>query len=447
MNTPKSNILMRGAVCLLFLAGCATAQVKPGGAVTCTIEPERKILAADTPESVVVKVALNGITAEATHRTAVNLAIVIDRSGSMTGTKIQRAKEAAIAAISRLDERDIVSVIVFDDTIQTLVPARRVRDKAAIANTIRAVQAGGSTAIFGAVSQAASEIRKNAGGDRVNRILLLSDGQANVGPSSPTELGRLGAALVKESVSVSTIGLGLDYNEDLMISLSGKSDGNTYFVENSDDLPRVFSAELGDVLSVVAKDVKLRVKFKNGATPVELIGRDGRIEHNTVTVDFNQLYGNQQKFVLIRTEFTPGEESETRNFAEASVDYCTLNSAVVSKFSTSSSVTFSKSMKRVDASVNVDVVKDAIYNENAVGLENAIRRSDIGDLKEAGKLVSGNVSRTRAASVRYNIPELETEAQRQDALAADIKLAPPPPPMRKAMMTDNYQIMNQQPTK
>ena len=435
---------LRGLCAATLLTGCATAQTpKPSGAVTCSIEPERSILAANTPESVVVKVALNGVTVAAKHRASVNLAIVIDRSGSMSGQKIERAKEAAIAAVERLNENDVVSVIVFDDSVNTIVPARRVTDKPAIASAIRAVRAGNSTAIFAGVSQAASEIRKHGDSGRVNRILLLSDGQANVGPASPDELGRLGAALMKEGVSVSTVGLGLDYNEDLMTRLAAKSDGQTYFVENSDDLPRIFASELGDAFSVAARDVKLRVKFKNGATPVEIIGRDGRIERDTVTVDFNQLYGNHQKFVLIRTEFTPGEERENREFAEAFVDYRTLDSSTVQKVTTKSTVSFSRDIKAVDASVNKKVVKETVLNYNAIDTEKAILLNDARDFTGAKATNLGNVSRAREAAVRYNIAELEEEAVRQEAITRDI-VAPLRPTARKAFYTEGVQLRSQQ---
>jgi len=434
---------LRGLVAATLLTGCATAQTKPSGAVTCSIEPERTVLAADTPESMVVKVALNGVAAAARQRASVNLAIVIDRSGSMSGSKIERAKEAAIAAIDRLDERDVVTVVVFDNTVQTLVPAQRVTDKTRIANAIRTIQPGGSTAIFAGVSQAAAEIRKFNDTGRVNRILLLSDGQANVGPATPGELGRLGVSLMKEGVSVSTVGLGLDYNEDLMTQLATKSDGNTYFVENSDALPRIFSAELGDVLSVVARDVKLRVRFKNGARPIELIGRDGRIDGNVVTIDFNQLYGNHQKFVLIRTEFTPGEESETREFAEATVDYRTLDSNTAQKLTTSSRVTFNRDIKIVDKSVNVVVVKEAIININADELEKAIMFNDARDFKKAEAINVGNIRRAREAAIRYDIPELEEEAQYQADILPQMA-APLAPAERKENTTKLFNLRTQQ---
>src|SRR5690606_7337943 len=111
----------------------------------------------------------------------------------------------------------------------------------------------------------------------VNRVILLSDGLANVGPSSPEELGRLGTALVRDGISVTTIGLGLGFNEDLMTRLARCSDGNTYFVEHSGDLPGIFASELGDVLNVVARQVTIEIEFPSGVRPLNFVGRDGMI--------------------------------------------------------------------------------------------------------------------------------------------------------------------------
>ena len=111
----------------------------------------------------------------------------------------------------------------------------------------------------------------------MNRVILLSDGQANVGPKSATELGELGMSLGKEGISVTTIGLGAGYNEDLMANLAGYSDGNHAFVENAEDLVRIFNYEFGDVLSVVAQDLVIRIQLMDGVRPMRLLGRDGEI--------------------------------------------------------------------------------------------------------------------------------------------------------------------------
>lgn len=441
------------AAAALFTTSAVARKVVPPQAIHCTISPERTVLAADTPETAVVKVALTGgKPLSAAQRPAVNLALVIDKSSSMSGDKIERAKEAAIVAVERLDARDIVSVIAFSSGVETIVPAQQAVDKAAIAAKIRNLRAGGTTAIFGGVAQGASELRKHLDGERVTRLILLSDGQANVGPSSPAELGRLGASLVKESISVSSVGLGLGYNEDLMNAIAEKSDGNSYFVENSDDLPRVFSQELGDVLSVVAKDVKLRVQFKNGATPIELIGRDGRIEDGVVTVDFNQIYGAQQKYVLIRTEFTVGKDAETRAFADAEVTFLPMGEfgsgrmPDSAKTTASATINFSRSVEIVKKSVDAGVMKEHLLNLNAIQADRAIELRDKGDIEGATKLMRTNAARLRKAKADYGLKDLDADIDlqvRQEEVIAAPAFAPA---ARKQMRTGNMNTRAQQAT-
>ncbi|MGD8236004.1 MAG: VWA domain-containing protein, partial [Chromatiales bacterium] len=156
-----------------------------------------------------LKISLTGFELSGLkERTPANVALVLDESGSMTGEKLEEAKEAALLAVDLLNGDDILSIISYDSHVKVLVPATRVADKSDIRRAIRAMKAGGQTALFAGVSKGAREIRKFIDKERVNRIILLSDGQANVGPSTTTELGELGMSLGKEGISVTTIGLG-----------------------------------------------------------------------------------------------------------------------------------------------------------------------------------------------------------------------------------------------
>ena len=126
------------------------------------------------------------------------------------------------------------------------------------------------------MSHGLEELTKNLSAARVNRMILLSDGQANVGPRSPNELGRLGEVAARQGIAITTIGLGLGYNEDLMTQLAVSSDGNHAFAENATDLAGIFQHELGDVLSVVAQDVQIEIDFDAGITPVRAIAATRR---------------------------------------------------------------------------------------------------------------------------------------------------------------------------
>ena len=193
-------------------------------------------------------------------------------------------------------------------------------------------KAGGGTALYAGVNQGAAEVRKNLDGEYFNRIILLSDGLANEGPSSPADLIRLGRALVKEDISVSTVGLGAGYNEDLMTGLAKEGQGNLYFAETSKELPGIFDAEIGDALSVVARHATLRIELEGGVRPIRLIGRQGSILKNRVEIEINQLYGGQEKFALLEVEVPAGKAKEKKNLARIVAKFkAAENGAVVSR--------------------------------------------------------------------------------------------------------------------
>ncbi len=433
-----SGLLVAGSV----VSGLAAQEV------VCRVEMDRDVVFAGQKQKAIVKVTLDAPkTPRADKRPPVNLTIVLDRSGSMSGRKIEKAKEAAIAALRRLDPRDLFSLVTYDTRIETVVPAQSAANSDWIEGRIRSISTGGNTALFAGISQGASEIRKNLGRRYVHRILLLSDGLANTGPSSPEELGRLGAALRKEGISVTTIGVGTDYNEDLMTLMAQNSDGNTYFVESSADLPRIFGTELGDVLSVVASKVTIEVEFPEGVKPLRIIGRDGRIGAKTVEVSLNQLYGGQEKYALIEVELPASAAGEVRTVANARCHYQNMiaNRPASSKGHTV--VRFSKNPAEIERSVNVAVSKEVLDNYVAIAKDAAIAAADNNDYDEAAKILRLNAETVSEFASQNSLPELQEQADQLEQQAGEIKKQQKlPSKSRKKMKTWNFEIYNQQTT-
>ena len=438
--------IITSIISLAAFAFAATASV------TLKVEPESGAVIAGKAQNIAVKVSLTGAkpderlagTSSPHQRPATNLAIVIDRSGSMTGERIRMAREAAVTAVNMLSDRDVVSVIIFDHETEVLVPAQSAANKEAIIAKIRGVQVRGSTAIFAGVSLAQEELGKFLSKDRVNRIILLSDGQANVGPSSPDELGRLGVTLMKQGISATTIGLGLDYNEDLMTRLASKSDGNTYFCEGSSDLPRIFAAELKDTLSVVAQNIKLRVEFENGALPTEILGREGRIEGNSVILDFNQIYGGQERFVIVRAAVPAGTHAQTRQIARARATF--FNPLAEREMNTLATgmIRYSSDVEMVAKSEDIKVKRDVIVLENAVALERAIILNDAGKNEEAAKLMIKNADIMIDFGRRNAMPDLEKAGDASRLRAAPVMSRSMSTSERKEINAEQHQELNMQ---
>ena len=379
------------------------------------------VMEAGRHQKTFLKVGLKGFDVfEESDRAPVNLAIVLDRSGSMAGEKLARAREAAIMAIGLLRSDDIVSVITYDNVVNVIVPATRVSDKQSIYRAIRRINHGGRTALFAGVSKGASEVRKFLDTTRVNRIILLSDGLANIGPSTPSELGQLGASLGKEGISVTTIGLGLGYNEDLMTQLAGMSDGHHAFVQNSADLSRIFAAEFNTALSVVANQFNIIIRCADSIRPIRVLGRQAQIIGQEVHINLNQLSSNQEKYVMLEVEVPPGVAGEKRDLASVDVSYLDLKTRKRDSLQQSVFVNFSKEREKVKKSVNQPVMDSAaeqIVNEaskEAVELRDQGKAEEAKDLlKNSFRSLVGDLESSGAAS-SPRVQALEQEVQ-QDA--------------------------------
>ena len=422
-----------------------TASGSGSTSVACRVEIDRAVLPAGGPQQAVVKVTLDAPPPpEIARRPAVNLAIVLDRSGSMSGRKLEKAKEAAIEALRRLAPRDLFSLVVYDHNVETIVPAQSAANTEWIEGRIRSVYSGGNTALFGGVSQGAAELRKNLYGRFVHRLILLSDGLANVGPRAPEDLGRLGAALIKEKISVTTIGVGTDYNEDLMTQLAQNSDGNSYFVESSRDLPRIFTAELGDVLSIVAQRVSLVIECPEGVRPLGIIGREGRIKNRTAEVYLNQLYGSQEKYILLEVEISGGRVGEKKPVAEARVSYENPFTRKVETAAGQVMATFSRDTVEVRQSANAAVYREYQLNLNALSQDRAISLSDKGRKKAAVDELKSSAGQLREAGKAFGDEQLLQKAEEVEAQADRIENEGMTKRTRKTLRTDSFQMKQQQ---
>ena len=392
-----------------------------------------------------LKVSLTGFSlAEQEERTPVNIAIVLDRSGSMDGEKIAYARDAAKMAIDLLESHDIVSIVTYSDTVSVLMPATRVSDKRYIRNRIDEIYADGSTALFAGVSKGAQEVSKFFDDNKVNRVILLSDGLANVGPDSPAALGDLGASLGKSGISVTTIGLGLGFNEDLMVRLAEKSDGNHAFVENSRDLARIFEYEFGDILSVVAQDVEIEIRCATGVRPLRVLGREADIVGQRVYTTLNQLYSEQEKYILLEVSVDSHEEATDIPLAEISLSYNNMVSQRVNRFSDIINIGFTARRDQVEKSIDVSVMESAILQIATEQSDEAVRLRDEGRVEEAKSAMQATSTFLQSNAAKFESEELAGYGAAMAEDAESIEDEDDWNATRKKMVDDQYENRSQQ---
>ncbi len=431
---------------VLVLCGAGTAAAQK---VDVDADLSQSVVLIEQKQTAYIRVAMTGFEREAeTDRPPVNVALVLDKSGSMGGEKIRHAKEAAVMALERLRRDDILSVVAYDDTVSVRVPATKLSDKESVADAIRSIDAGGSTALFAGVSRGADELRKFLDKERVNRVILLSDGLANVGPSAPSDLAELGESLIREGISVTTIGLGLGYNEDLMTQLALKSDGNHMFAETPRDLARTFDAEFGDVLAVVAQDVKVQINFADGVRPVRGLGREVDIAGSRATARLNQLYSGQMKYVLIEVELPayPRDylsRSSLTPIADVEVSYANMQTDERDRTRKQIAVRVTDRARDAEESIDADIMASVVEQ---IGLERnrwALQLRDEGKLDEARRVLDENIDYLSSNALRFDNERLRRQST--DNRVHFENLAPEKWEYgRKLMREDQYKVQQQQ---
>ena len=218
-------------------------------------------------------------------RAPLDLALVIDRSSSMSGRPIAAALESAIRIVRGLRDDDRVTIVAFDDHIEVVQSLIAVTDREALALRINAIDARGSTNLFGGWEEGVKQLAPFTRKDRIARVILLSDGQANQGLLNEQEIFAQVAKAAGAGITTSTVGLGHGFNESLMTGMASAGEGVANFGQTADDLDEAFEEQFAIISNSFLRQVKVSVQggsdvqvrlvgeiLENGATRSRKLG-------------------------------------------------------------------------------------------------------------------------------------------------------------------------------
>lgn len=356
----------------------------------------------------------DGVSARAAA--PVNLSLVIDRSGSMKGTRLRNAVSAATSAVDRLGDGDVVNVITFDTQTQVVVPPTVIGPGAreSVNARIRGITLGGDTCISCGIEEGMSLLAQTAG--KVNRMILLSDGDANHGVRDVPGFRGIAQRAQARGVSVTTIGVDVDFNEKIMTAIAQDSNGRHYFVENDAALPRIFEQETESLTRTVASNAEAVIELAPGVELDRVFDRSFRRAGNQVIVPLGSFSGSEVKTVLMKVRAPRGREGLTP-VADVDLTYRDLVSA---------------SDGRCGGKLAVEVVADASQQSELDGVVlGRVQRSETASaLKDANALFEQG----KVAEARRRL------SQREDALrAAATKAKQAAAPARKGDVDRDFQ--------
>ncbi|MDI3282958.1 VWA domain-containing protein [Polyangium sp. 15x6] len=241
----------------------------------------------------------------------VNLSIVIDRSGSMKGTRLRNAINAAIGAVERLHDGDMVSVVTFDTRTEVVVPAVVIgpSTRSSVVSSISGITLGGDTCISCGIETGMAEMSRASDG-RISRMIVLSDGDANHGLKDVPGFRSLAQRARDRAIGISTVGVDVDYNEKILSAIAVESNGRHYFVENDAALARVFEGEAEALTQAVASGAEVDIDLAPGVELDRVFDRSFRRSGNRITVPLGTFSGGDVKTVLVKLRVPAGSNGE-----------------------------------------------------------------------------------------------------------------------------------------
>jgi Ca-activated chloride channel family protein len=375
------------------------------GTLTLTSSVSHGYFKRDADNDVYAAIDIKAKEVEGGERPALNLAVVIDRSGSMNGDKIVNARRAANQLVDSLSSKDRLSIVTYGSYAQVNVASQRTdtAGKARLRSAISRIGASGGTNIGAGLRLGRQQIKSAASDGSVNRIILLSDGHPTVGNTSTSALGAQATSILNTGTSVTTMGVGLDYNEDLMATLADKGAGNYYFIDEPTAAVAFFQTEFDGLAATVAKNTSVVIKLPESVALEKLYGFEHERSGQRVMVPLAEFHSAEQKNILIRLSAKPDSLGEV-DVLDVSLSYDDAVEEKPGHQSVTLTSVVTNDASKFEKDVNTDVIARVEQVEVAESMKAAMSAYQDGDRDRAQRVLQQQRTKMAETQKKYNMP-------------------------------------------
>jgi Ca-activated chloride channel family protein len=443
---------------LMLSAGCAPAKSAPpadpssapttprvamattGATVDKAAKPRIEVSSDTTPslvqadkkdQEIVARVRVHGLAIADKKRPPLNLALVVDTSGSMEGQPIDEARAACATLIDLLTDGDAVSIVTFGTRAKVVVPSVRVtkESREAAKLSIRSIKAEGTTDMAAGLAEGLTQVRAHATPDGIHRIVLVGDGVPN---DAPPVLA-LADSAKSQHVPVTALGLGNDFDETLMTALAQRSSGTFHFVNDTSRVASVFKEQISRMERVVARGARIELTPGPGVTITEVLGIPASPTGNGrgQIADLGDLAEGQTRDVYVRVTAKGRRDGKSMELLDAQVSYSLpeggappLTATTFMKLNASSDAARLKEAAVVDVEHGFTTVRVADGIVKAIGLARE------GELTNARKLLDASLRLAKEGEKKFADKGLGEKVIEMTKLRKTLpSLAPPPEAM------------------
>jgi Ca-activated chloride channel family protein len=366
-----------------------------------TVRLEHQFLAVETEHEVHAMLQLVAPPAPAEKpRQPLNLALVIDRSGSMAGPKLEVTKECAAFLVRRLEPTDRLSLVTFDDEVGLVAPLMSPREPG-LQHVLAGILPGGSTNLSGGWLKGV-EVLQGAKGDGPRRVLLLTDGQANVGVTDRESLAAMSQNASGAGVGTTTVGFGEDFDEELITDMAEAGGGHSYFAATPDDAPGIFAQEFEGLISLVAQNVSVEVRPSEAVQVVGVLNEFPQVGvEGGVQVQLGDAFAEEERRVVFALRIPDLARLGVEKVADMVIRYVSVGEEVaMHELTAPVTVNLVSADEAAAAGADAEVSEEVLILKAARAEREAMKLADEGNFDNAK-----DVLRQAAKELRTRAPE------------------------------------------
>ena len=376
-----------------------------------------------------VLVKADAATDEAKRR-ALNLSLVIDRSGSMAGAKIDYTRRAASMLVQNLGLNDLLSVVLYNDTVDTLLMPEKVQRKDIINQQIQRITPSGATNLSGGWLQGCNLVAMHLDASQTNRVILISDGLANRGVSDTEKLVSFAKQKFGEGVSTTTMGLGDDFNEELLMALANAGGGAYYYIDSPEVMPTILNEELTGLLKLVGQNLTIKVSGPAASAIKQMNPYPEEPAIGGTVFRLGDVFGNEIKALVLELQLPAFTTEGSHQIAALTIDFDQLtdSGAKHQTIQREISVKVKGTVSSAIASADVRVAEQVMLLKVAHARRRAVELADHGKFNEASQVLEAVIEEIDGSAVS-NVPMLQDEKKSLAKQASDLNLTGANPPV------------------
>lgn len=376
-------------------------------------------------------------------RPGLNIAAVIDRSGSMSGEPLEYAKQSVSLLLDQLGPEDRFSLVVYGSDVLPLVEGLRTSDKTHIKSIVENIECSGMTNMSGGWLKGIELVSRDSDSEDVRAVLLLTDGQANEGITDPGKLTALGKDVNdQQSIRTTCMGLGRSFNEDLLDGISSAAGGRFYYIETPEHAPEVFKEELGGLLEVVAQNVEIDLTIADGISDVaQLTGYPWKADGANCKLIVGDFSSEQVKHVLFAVELPALTDLSDTLIASMRMSYAAVGKESVQIKSSKQDLVIGVGDSEDSSPPDPEVLMHIGIQEAAEARKQAVVNIDDGDVESATRVLEAKRDKLRAmAPSAANPDSLVREADELDRRATELRESQDIMENRKFMVAESASL-------